>query len=365
MRKVILFSLSLLLFSCVKPEPEEVVSLPSHFSLTGTLNGEAFDMTPGENGLYLFTDFADHNQGRVDFAATSAHLTDGDAPWISFELIMDGDEDDAPVDLIDEIEEGELDLGINQFQDYDIILTTDNELTIWSLDGDEPEFGEEIEFGSDETESIVCGSLDCENAVIINPVGVIGCTSSPTFNVINIEQTGDDVYELIPPPSNNEMDILIWNVNGTTFNTFSNEPLIVEVPLDGILEVQLIGGLFENNSYVVSQTFVGFENDCLFPFIESGIISEEEPILRVTYYNGNGQLYTSELICDPDIDQLNDAFFEVLSIEDFNVNENGLPTKKMTFSTKLLLKTDIGNPFGETLELEIEEGSIAFPYEDE
>ena len=84
--------------------------------------------------------------------------------------------------------------------------------------------------------------------------------------------------------------------------------------------------------------------------------------MRVTYYNGNGQLYTSELMCDPDVDQLNDAFFEVLSMEDFSANENGLPTKKMTFSTKLLLKTDLGNPFGEILELEIEEGSVAFPY---
>lgn len=362
MRKVFLFSISLVLFGCVKPEPEEVVSLPSHFSLEGTLNGEAFNMTPGENGFYLFTDLADHNQGRVDFAATAAHLTDDLAPWISFELIMDGDEDDFSEDLIDDIEEGELAIGMEPLEEYDVVLYSDNDFTFWSLDDEVVGEGNEFEFGSLNTETITCSTLDCLNEIEIFPINVIECTSSPTFNVINIEQLENGLFALYPPETNNEMDFLAWDVNGETYNTFGNEPLLVEAPGSGVLDVQLFGGFLQSNPYFVVQSFVGFIGDCSFPWIESGIISEEEPIMRVTYYNGNEQLYTSELMCDPDVDQLNDAFFEVLSMEDFNVNENGLPTKKMTFSTKLLLKTDLGNPFGEILELEIEEGSVAFPY---
>jgi|GEM_PF-2219166 len=105
------------------------------------------------------------------------------------------------------------------------------------------------------------------------------------------------------------------------------------------------------------------ELECDFPFIEAGIVSNEEPLMRIQFRNEFGQLFRSELICDADTEQPEDAFFDLLSIEDFSANEEGLPTKRIVFSTKVLLKSDFGNPFGETIILEIENGSIAFPFE--
>lgn len=369
MRKALVLVLVLFATACTKPEPEVLVQLSPQFSLTGTVDGEAMNMTPGENGFYLYTDVVDYGSGRFHFSAQSMLLNSFEGNSLTFELILDGDEGSSSEDLLDAVQPGEIDLTSSSEGLFDVLFEAEaaNGNFVWATNGGGNQTGNEFTYspllGLD---PLTCTYTEggCVSVVTIEPVALLACSSSPNIGVINFERNGVEVI-FTPPLFTEQYLFMQWYVNGEEFTTSGNDPLVLPNDESLLFDVDLIGFDLSLSTILLSQTFFTSGLECDFPQIEAEIISNEPPLMRVQFRNEMGQLFTSDLICDPDTEQPADVFFEVLSMQDFGPNENGLPTKRMEFSTKVLLKSDFGNPLGETIILEIENGSIAFPFESE
>ncbi len=368
MKKRLAIILACTAMACTKPEPEQFVQLAPQFNLEGTIDGEEMNMTPGENGFYLYTDVVDYGSGRFHFSAQSILLNSFEGNSLTFELILDGDDNSSSEDLLDALQPGEIDLTSSNGGLFDVLFEAEaaGGDFVWSTNGGANQTGNEFVYSTLlGLDPLTCTYTDggCVSVVTIDPVGFLACSSRPNIGVINFERNGTEAI-FTPPFFTEQYLFMQWIVNGEEFTTSGNEPLVLPNDESLFFGLTLIGFDFSLSPILLSQTFSASGLECDFPQIDAGVISNEPPFMRVQFRDEMGQLFTSDLICDPDTEQPADAFFEVLSMEDFGPNENGLPTKRMEFSTKVLLKSNIGDPLGETILLEIENGSIAYPFEE-
>lgn len=133
--------------------------------------------------------------------------------------------------------------------------------------------------------------------------------------------------------------------------------IVVESP--GVYSAQVIDSAGCFIDLVVQLDQVGFNDSFNFGFEH---ITQEIPgpaleglLVDITYLNDEGVLYTSSLL-----PQLIDPDFTILSVEDFDVNVDGLPTKKIEARFSAMLVGDNGD----VIVLENAEVVFAVAYEE-
>lgn len=357
------------LTSCLKPDPENLVTLPPTFTIDGTLDATPFSMSAGVNGMYLFTDYIDYGYGKVEYIANYSKFENQEGEALSFHLMVSGNTDNEAGDLEDHLSVGNVNINSNFSQNGNFIfeVVSSNSPWIWS---DATNTTNESVFTIENTpgliSSVTCTSTspDCFTSITLQAFVNLECNNVFYVGAINLEHAENNTLKFTPPPSVTNSDTRIWNIDGNDYFTFGNAPLII--PNFGSDALSVVLTTTDPNgiaALVTIQSFSGISFNCPFPQISVGFNQVAEPLMSVQYRDSEGNVYSSISNCDNFLPQPSDAFFTIHSIQPYGENEAGDPTFEVIFSAKLLL-FDITSflPGGDAMWLEIDHGNMAFSY---
>ena len=122
MKKLIYIMIAVALTSCLKPDPENLVTLPPTFTVDGTLDSTPFSMSAGVNGMYLFTDYMDYGYGQVEYIANYSNFENQEGEALSFHLMVSGNTDNEAGDLEDHLSVGNVNINSNFSQNGNFIF---------------------------------------------------------------------------------------------------------------------------------------------------------------------------------------------------------------------------------------------------
>lgn len=362
----VIIGLVVLAAGCRKTEPEPVVSVAPEFRVSGNLDGQEFDMTPGTNCLYMFTESWSNDLGVYD-AMTNIAPVNGNGESLIFRLFSGGGEGTSSVEQLTNLAGEDLSLSMMENADVSLHLSyaTEGEFT-WIVNGN-PSAGEnlELELQGNEPEmvSIISDEPFCNASIELVFFPQPDCQIARRYGVTNLEVDYEEELLHFYPPTQFAGLELLWVINDEFIESFGTE--IVTVPLDFMEDDINVSIVSISNGFelfpLVEQSFHLGNDDCVFPWIDLEMELEMEPYIQVDYISPEGVYFSSSLGCGGDEQPLS-SFFEVLSVSDYELNEEGVPTKRIEFSTSIVLKELFEGPSGEELILELENASIAFAY---
>lgn len=355
--------------SCLKSDPEDLVTLPPRFTVEGMLDANPFSMEAGVNGMYLFTDYIEYGYGTVVYNANYSDFENPNSEGLSFHLIVKGDANNSAGDLEEHLSAGNVNLNpeSSDFGNFIFEVTSADSPWIWS-DGlttsTASNFTIENSPGLVSTISCTSTGPSCFTSTIIQAFVNLDCDNLNYFGAINLEHGDNNTLRFIPPANAENFETLIWSIEGNDYITSGATPLTIpDLGMDEITVVLTTTGSNGNAGVLWLQTFTGVTLNCPFPQITAGFNQIAEPLMRVEYRDGSGNRYSSVSNCDNFFIQPVDAYFTIHSFEPYAENEAGDPSFEITFSTKILL-FDVSSPIpGNTpIWLEIDHGNMAFSY---
>ncbi|WP_306642311.1 hypothetical protein [Sanyastnella coralliicola] len=369
MRKILIIALCLVALSaCRKEEPESEVHRTPDFEVEGTLNGEAFDMTPGTNGLYMFTESWDNDFGGFE-SITTITVPDSDGMELSFRFIAGDEEIDNTAAHIEGLGESDVALGFEDEVNTILHLNSEEQEVFWFVNGNAVVDGEDPSVEVDPNFPVEIGYLSdllCGGSMTCTVFPIAPCSGDVMIGVINahIDYEAEE-FILFPPVTDPDL-ILLWEVNESFYQTIGMDPLVIPFDPFGFgLEISVSLAITDNGTEFVPfiDQFIELPlDDCQLPWVESEIEREHEPVIQVFFTDEGGNRYSSILECDPLGGQPDESFFTIHTVTPYEANEQGQATLQVDFSTSILLKEESGGPLGEEVLLELQNASIAFAY---
>ena len=354
----------LVFVACRKPEPPQLVFEDPSFDLNVEMNGQSMNFTPGAEDLYLFTDVHENHSGGIVFES-SVHPLNEPFPSLTFRMIVAQEALEATEDVLDELTLNQHVLDIEDELEYSLSLMMPEDAGYaWSVNGEDiPGSQAVINLDEELFEIELFGeSPGCDNSMTREGIGILDCIDQPGIDMLNVEFNDEDDLVIIPPSYFNEYEQIFWDISGNSYTSTGDEPLVVTdanwlfgpsiVALgqtDFFIELILIQNIFIQNP------------DCPFPDFEISAIADHPPLMEVIFVDENGMEFVSNLGCIEGPGQSPLAFFDFVNIEDFVANENGEPTKKVTFDANIELYPIMGLP-GESITFSAQGGSFAFAY---
>ena len=370
MKKLLALIIVVVFAGCSKEEFPENEVRSQAFIVNGSLGGEEFDLSPGTNGLFLYTDVDSNEEGNHLF---SAHVASEDGNHSQGQLIFElhaWEEEGTSEEFLNSLELGEIGTGNEEFSSALLSYETDLdglsifEFTVNGESSTEEEGEIELPLAFD-TEIIVQQELEggaCIRSGQYTYHSGFACNtnfeSSTTRIVIE-----DDAVLIYPPLVDDDVQIL-WNFNGIEFVTLGNDELDA-TEFNEELFFNYSAVVLQNSEVMVSfnETVINLINtECELEAVEFEKQLLADPVFAITYISPEQEIFTSLFPCELFQIQPETSFVELLEIEEYEHNENGLPTKRITLNGNMLLFDEEFT--GDFLSLEFQELSIAFPYQD-
>lgn len=368
MKNLIYIVLAMVFASCLKPDPENMVTEPPVFAVHGSLNNSPFSMSAGIDDTYLFTDFVDYGYGKVIYNASFGDFNNQEGEALTFHYIVSGDQTNTASDLEDHLNTGNVAIMSDAIPSGAFIfeVVSSESPWVWSngvTSTTESVYNVNNPGGLLSPVSCTVTSPECPTSVVFESLININCSFLNFIGAINLEHADMNSLKLTPPLNISNTGMNFWNVNGIDFFTNGNEPLFIPDLGENILTVILMSADNSGNpSSVWIQNFIGVSLNCPFPQIEAGMIHIAEPLMIVEYRDPSGTLYSSLSSCIEPTVQPADAHFTIHGYEAYEENEVGNPTYEIDFSAKIQL-FDITNPQGvPPIWLEINNGNLALSY---
>jgi hypothetical protein len=187
------------------------------------------------------------------------------------------------------------------------------------------------------------------------------CPEFPSPDFVNVVVNDPLTITYYPPASFASYESVLWQVNGVSMQSSGSEP--ITLPFENDVPVVIFLSLSQNGVWVpvIVQSIQGLTSNCDTPEVHLTVGVSQAPMIQCIYYDGV-QAYQSYGGCMNTVVQPNEAEFIIESVEPFELNENGEPTVKVTFSAKMML-FDLSIPGGQPQWFEVQHGVIAFAYE--
>lgn len=372
--KKLLAIIALVVFAgCSKEEFPENQVVSQAFVITGSIDGEEFDFSPGTNGLFLYTDVDSNEDGNHFFSAHVAPENGSeDHGQLIFELYA-WEEEGSSEEFLNELTPGEIGLGNAAFESSVFNYETE------ASDLSNFEINVNGEVSTDlEGELNLSGNPDLtiniqqevEEATCFRNGqyffgSFFGCFSSFESSSTEIVIEEDEI--IITPPLVPDDAIVIWNFETLEIDlveTIGNEPFVLSEANPGLIISYTIEVFYEGEFLIsVNETIFNLVDiSCEINSVDFEKELIADPVIGVTYINASGDVYNSLLPCELVIIQPETSFVELVDIEDFQSNQNGLPTKRVTLNGDLLLFDEEFT--GGFVPIQFENLSIAFPYQD-
>jgi PKD repeat protein len=341
MKYIIFIAISLTIFSCKRETYPESTTESPVFKMSGTLDGEPFSLSAGQNGIYLTSDAVQNSYGVYQLHSQFMDVNcQGCLPIFDFQITNNeaqklGDPCNPDVLEIGEVQIATLASSSN-FQEIHFHAPNQpgNEYE-WDF-GDGNTGNGENPHHQYESPGLYTVTLEIGNdsgpddVVVLTQQILVGMQEfiSMPFNVVNLP--GEDwqfEYGSLPP----NLQALSWTINGQEF--FGNN---IEFSGDDDINVCLH---FINTS--LNQTgfycleFDGESNGQISDFFSYQWEGQNLNFGKAEclYRSPSGSTYTSVT----ELNQNPDSFFEFQSIEDYDAQIDGRLAKKIQTSFDLLM----------------------------
>lgn len=373
----VLFATTLLVASCARKEPP-VTTPPGDpvFKVTGTLAlgdvSEEIDLTPGLNDLYLYTwvEELGHNIWQTNCEIRS-NACDDCGPAMGFSWFADSPLNELP---------STLSVGDQSFFDglvgeVEFDIETDGaEFIFISLNGDELDPGETsfVLSGVDELFDfdLEVSGIDFDGC--LTSYNYLGAWYDPCedFCLPTLEwDFGDDFIEIYPPAGIAGDTEVWWMVGDVPYVTLGDESITHFVDDEVELFISIEPWDFGECNFSSMEAIIPVGGDCSDFEFDFGV--DPEPSLLengifLYYRNAQGDEFTSSGVCEDPwfwFSQSEDSFFEILEIQDYILNDDGIPTKQFSINVDCELIDEEFAPFEEPYSLELS-GTIAFAFPD-
>ena len=372
MKRILAFISLVALFSaCSKKEFPEKTVRSQAFVISGLIDGEEFNLSPGTNGLFLYTDVDSNEDGSHLYSAhVAAEDGNNDLGELIFELHA-WEEEGTSAEFLNQLTLGELSLGNDGFDAAVINYQTsaDNIVNFQFSVNDESS-------SEQEGELLLSGSQEL-NLTLQQEVEGVACIRTgqynfdPSFRCFSSFESStteiiiaEDEITIFPPlvPDN---AILIWDFGSIEIDnnqTIGNTPFVLEQSDQGLFQNYTVDVFYEGDLLVnINETIFYVTNStCEFPSVDFEKRFIAESVFNITYIQPDGEVYKSLLPCEFTLIQPESAFVDLASIEEYERNENGLPTKRVTLNGNLSLFEEV--LMDDVINIEFEDLSIAFPY---
>lgn len=359
--KKILFALCLISFSaCHKTIPEDDIVLDPAFSIKGSMNGEAFDFSPGADGRYMFT--ANERLGEEAYTfETNIHAIDGSGPQLGFSLFCEGL--NSSEELLLSLPNQTTNLQLDN-QDVMMYLQSDEPNMEWEVQGltySGPQIA--VPYSFPFSYSFFSSQDNClfgANVMFFLPMT---CSYTGSYNPIVLELE-DDVITLTPPEFELVASAYTWNINGNNYTTAPGEALNYEMenPIEGLSIFLFAIDNMGAEVPLMQQEMPLFNlEQCSIPMVAARQGFQGGANLVLEYVDNEGTEYRSADLCSLASMQPETSFIEITQLSDFETNENNQPTKKIVFNAQVELY-NLNNPLEAPLILELNNASIAFAY---
>ena len=373
MKKLLALIVLVVFAGCSKEEFPENQEPSQAFVISGTIDGEEFDFSPGTNGLFLFTDLDSNEDGNHFFSAhVAAENGNNEFGQLIFELYA-WEEEGSSEEFLNDWSPGNVGLGNAAFESSVFHYETEaSDLSNFEINVNgevSTELDGELNLLGNPELSINIQQEIQESTCFRNGQylfgSYFGCFSSFESSTTEIGIEEDEIS--ISPPLVPDDAIVIWNFETLeieTVETIGNEPFVLSEANPGLIISYTIEVFYEGELFVsVNETIFNLVDiSCEINAVDFEKELIADPVIAVTYINPSGDAYNSLLPCEFVIIQPEDSYVELTSIEDFQNNENGLPTKKVTLNGDLLLFDEEFT--GDIVPIQFENLSIAFPYQD-
>ncbi|MBI1268688.1 MAG: hypothetical protein GC193_14800 [Cryomorphaceae bacterium] len=369
MKNLIYLFIAVALTSCLKPEPEVLVTLSPNFTVDGTLAATPFSMSAGVNGMYLFTDYIDNGYGQVEYVANYSNFENQDGEALSFHLMVRGNTNNTAGDLEDHLSVGNVNINpeLSPAGNFIFEVVSSESPWLWS-DGNiatsDAVFSIENILGLVPLVSCSSTSPSCFTSTSLQMFPNTNCNNLFLVGAINLEHGENNTLIFTPPPTLSNADTRIWSIDGNDFFTFGNAPLIIpNFGSDALSVLLTTTDMNGNEAVVIIQSFSGISLNCPFPQITAGFNQIAEPLMHVEYRDPEGAVYSSLSDCDNFLLQPGDAYFTIHDVQPYGENEHGDPTFEVIFSTKIqLFNVSSPIPGNNPIWLEIDRGNMAFSF---
>lgn len=370
----LLFAFAMLLFACKKEEFPENQVVSTAFEAKGNIDGEDFDLTPGTNGLYLYTDVITVSEDQYLF---SAHIASEDGSndhgEMRFEWITPSGTLNSQSEMLNSLApQTAFSLDAEYADEATLSWQGDLEdVESFMLNGMPiMEDVGSLQYFADEGINLSITQFDNPSTYIrqseYNVFPMDACSPFHEFATMEIMVSSEGV--VFHPVLEEEEVAIEWQVGGEFVTTLGDEPLV----LDDLPPFSPVEVTFTIIDPLQGAFVTGFENiinlgaaERTFDAIEFVSFRETGSHMAVYYYPPNSDLeFESHNGCLGILEQPEWAFFEVIEVEDFESNEDGLATKRLTLDGAVQLSAFDAEGNLEIMDLEFESLSIAFPYEE-
>ncbi|MEO0404651.1 MAG: hypothetical protein AAF193_07245, partial [Bacteroidota bacterium] len=199
------------------------------------------------------------------------------------------------------------------------------------------------------------------------------CDPVIEFQTVEYVYADDEDVVFVFPPVDHDEAIVVWNIpalgeDWIDIVSTGGEAIVVPIIGDPFDFVTVDFTVFLEDEVLLSGSEIVF--DFFGEGCETGVIEfvqqfqADEPIMTVTHVTSEGDVYSSFGDCIGLVFQVDGKFIDIVNIEDFEMDQNGLETLKFTLNGDLDLfhfdefgNLDISNMVFEDL-------TIAFPHSD-
>jgi hypothetical protein len=390
MRKIgslIIIILVVFISGCQKKEfPAETVSDPV-FKIDGSIDGQVLTMSSGLDGYFLFTDFEETLPGNFelitslapydcDFCGPSLHffLNTNTSDW-NDEAFDIGQLGPGSLEYTQEPDSPDDALGFIYFDEFENL----EDGIILNIGGEDLDFDDGFAVFDLDFPDIISfiyidpggGEVFCTSELIFDSwIDPCGWEDAFEISSYGFESHGDGLVTFYPPETS-EQTFVMWHVDGSDTPFHISES---DEPFDWFFEDEIVnitafvGGDFWPPSGYENTQLVNplAEYECEPLHLILGSVpddTEAEPTIEVVYIDENGEFYSSYPGCFMWAEQPESSYFNVNSVEDFDPNNTGQSTVRLSIDASCHLFLEDSDPADpDFITLESLEGSIGFAY---